>query len=668
MTFDRKNLSDKELISFYKQLLWLRMIEEKMLVLLRQGKISKWFSGIGQEAIAVGATLALDEDEWIMPLHRNLGVFTTRNMPLSKLFMQWQGAQEGYTKGRERSFHFGNREHHICGMISHLGPQLAIADGVALAHKLRKENKVSLAFTGDGGTSEGDFHEALNVAAVWDLPAIFIIENNGYGLSTPVNEQYRCISLVDKAKGYGMEGVQIDGNNLLSVYDTIKGVREFCIKHQKPYLIECMTFRMRGHEEASGTKYVPQDLFRLWEQKDPIKNYEHYLIDTAVITERQIEASRNEFKEKIEAELEIGFKTKPIVADTETELEELFAPLVKTEAIVIDNADVNAHISSASTEKRLIDAISEGLKQSMQKHSNLILMGQDIAEYGGAFKITEGFVQEFGKERIRNTPICESAIVGVALGLSLQGFKSVMEMQFADFVSVGFNQIVNNLAKMHYRWGQNADVVIRMPTGAGVGAGPFHSQSNEAWFTKVPGLKIVYPSTPIDAKGLLIAAINDPNPVMFFEHKALYRSISGEVPETYYEIEIGKAKHVRAGDEVSIITYGSGVHWAEDYAAEHPEISIDILDLRTLAPLDYFAIRASVQRTGRVLILHEDTLIGGVGGEIAAWIAENCFSILDAPVLRCASLDTPVPFSIELEKNFLAKARLDESVQKLISY
>jgi len=589
-------------------------------------------------------------------------------MPLSKLFMQWQGVQEGYTKGRERSFHFGNREHHICGMISHLGPQLAIADGVALAHKLRKENKVSLAFTGDGGTSEGDFHEALNVAAVWDLPVIFIIENNGYGLSTPVNEQYRCISLVDKAKGYGMEGVQIDGNNILSVYDTIKGVKEFCIKHQKPYLIECMTFRMRGHEEASGTKYVPQDLFRLWEQKDPIKNYEHYLIDTAVITEMQIATIRNEFKEKIEAELEIGFHTKPVVADTETELEDVFAPLVRTDAIVIDNSDVNAHEASGSPEKRMIDAISEGLKQSMQKHSNLILMGQDIAEYGGAFKITEGFVQEFGKDRVRNTPLCESAIVGAALGLSLQGFKSVMEMQFADFVSVGFNQIVNNLAKIYYRWGQNADVVIRMPTGAGVGAGPFHSQSNEAWFTKVPGLKVVYPTTPMDAKGLLIAAINDPNPVMFFEHKALYRSISGEVPETYYEIEIGKAKHIREGDEVSIITYGSGVHWAEDYAAEHPEISIDILDLRTLAPLDYFAIREAVQRTGRVLVLHEDTLIGGIGGEIVAWIAENCFSMLDAPVLRCASLDTPVPFSIELEKNFLAKARLDESVQRLLSY
>ena len=672
MTFDRKNLSNNQLIDFYRKLLWPRMIEDKMLLLLRQGKISKWFSGIGQEAIAVGATLALQEDEWIMPLHRNLGVFTTRNMPLNKLFMQWQGAQEGYSKGRERSFHFGNREHHICGMISHLGPQLAIADGVALAHKLRKENKVSLAFTGDGGTSEGDFHEALNVAAVWDLPVIFIIENNGYGLSTPVNEQYRCISLVDKAKGYGMEGVSIDGNNLLAVHDTIKGVREFCIKHQKPYLIECMTFRMRGHEETSGTKYVPQDLFRLWEQKDPIKNYERYLIEIGVINEMKVAEIRNEFKNKIESELKIGFDTKPVIADMEEEMEDVFAESGvrsrESGVRVVDNSGTTHHSPLTTHDKRMIDAISEGLKQSMQHHPNLILMGQDIAEYGGTFKITEGFVQDFGKERVRNTPLCESAIVGTALGLSLEGYKSMMEMQFADFVTVGFNQIVNNLAKIHYRWGQNADVVIRMPTGGGVGAGPFHSQSNEAWFTHVPGLKVVYPSTPIDAKGLLIAAINDPNPVMYFEHKALYRSVSGPVPEEYYEIEIGKARHVREGDEISIITYGSGVHWAEDYAAEHPEISIDILDLRTLAPLDYFSIRASVARTGRVLILHEDTLIGGIGGEIAAWIAENCFSILDAPVMRCASLDTPVPFSIELEQTFLAKARLDETVKRLMYY
>ncbi len=674
MTFDRKELTHEELTKFYRALLWPRMIEEKMLVLLRQGKISKWFSGIGQEAIAVGATLALQEDEWIMPLHRNLGVFTTRNMPLHKLFMQWQGAREGYSKGRERSFHFGSREHHICGMISHLGPQLAIADGVALAHKLKKEDKVSLAFTGEGGTSEGDFHEALNVAAVWDLPVIFVIENNGYGLSTPTSEQYRCISLIDKAKGYGMEGVQIDGNNLLEVYDTIKGVRDYCIKNQKPYLIECLTFRMRGHEEASGTKYVPQDLFRLWEQKDPAKNFERFLLNENVISEINIADIRNEFKDKIENELAIGFETPKIVADTTSELEDLYAKSFNSPFRGLGGSEKREANSERregteyGRDLRLIDAIKEGLSQSMEQHSNLILMGQDIAGYGGAFKITEGLIEKFGKERVRNTPLCESAIIGTALGLSLEGFKAMMEMQFADFVTVGFNQIINNLAKIHYRWGQNADVVIRMPTGAGVGAGPFHSQSNEAWFVHTPGLKVVYPSTPADAKGLLIAAINDPNPIMYFEHKALYRSVTGPVSEDYYEVEIGKAKHVRSGEEISIITYGAGVHWAEDYAAEHPEISIDILDLRTLLPLDYSAIEQAVKRTGRVLILHEDTLTGGIGGELAAWIAENCFQFLDAPVMRCASLDTPIPFSIELENNFLAKSRLKESIDNLLHF
>lgn len=659
MYFDRKDLTNDQLVSFYRQLLWPRMIEEKMLVLLRQGRISKWFSGIGQEAIAVGAALALEKDEWIMPMHRNLGVFTTRNMPLHRLFMQWQGAKEGYSKARERSFHFGSREHHICGMISHLGPQMAIADGVALAYKLRKENKVSLAFTGDGATSEGDFHEALNVAAVWELPVIFLIENNGYGLSTPVNEQYRCESLVDKARGYGMEGIQIDGNNLLTVYDTIRGVRDYCIREQKPYLIECMTFRMRGHEEASGTKYVPQELFRIWEEKDPIRNYEAWLQETGILTESAVQQIREEFRALIESELAIGFNTPKVVPDTEEELRDVYAPA----PLVPETA-----ISDTGRELRFVEAIKEGLQQSMEKHPNLILMGQDIAEYGGAFKVTEGFVQQFGKARVRNTPLCESAIVGTALGLSLEGYKSMMEMQFADFVTVGFNQIINNLAKIHYRWGQNADVVIRMPTGGGVGAGPFHSQSNEAWFTHTPGLKVVYPSTPADAKGLLIAAINDPNPVMLFEHKALYRSVSGPVSESYFEIPIGKARTVRRGTDFSIITYGSGVHWAQQYAEAHPELSTEILDLRTLLPLDYDAIAETVRRTGRVLVLHEDTLTGGIGGEIAAWIGEHCFTWLDAPVMRCASLDTPVPFSVELEQNFLAKARLGETIRQLIIY
>ncbi len=674
MEFQRNQFSDQTLIELYKKLLLPRMIEEKMLILLRQGKVSKWFSGIGQEAISVGATYALAEDEWIMPLHRNLGVFTTRNMSLKNLIDQWQGDENGYSKGRERSFHFGSKAHHICGMISHLGPQLSVADGAALAYKLRNQQKISLAFTGDGGTSEGEFHEALNVAAVWDLPIIFIIENNGYGLSTPVSEQYRCNNLVDKAKGYGMEGVQIDGNNILTVYETVKGVREYCIKHQKPYLIECMTFRMRGHEEASGVKYVPKELFEQWIEKDPIKNYERFLVEENILTNLTVADIRNETKQLIDAEIKqshLGdnhrsntnfFSDKKKI--TERELNDVYA----SSSTIDSKKTIPPNAERSHDEIRLLDAVKEGLSQSMAAHSNLILMGQDIAEYGGAFKITEGLMKQFGKERVRNTPLCESAIVGVGLGLSLEGFKSVVEMQFADFVTVGFNQIINNLAKIHYRWGQNADVVIRMPTGAGVGAGPFHSQSNEAWFAHTPGLKVVYPSSPEDAKGLLIAAINDPNPVMFFEHKLLYRSISGIVPTNYYETEIGKAKKVRVGNDVSIITYGMGVIWATDYANEHPDISIDILDLRTLLPLDYKAIRASVNQTGKVLVLHEDTLTGGIGGEVAAWIAQNCFEYLDAPLMRCASLDTPIPFNMELEKNFLAQSRLGDTIQKLLNY
>ena len=665
MIYDRKDLSDSELIRLYRHILKPRMIEEKMLVLLRQGRISKWFSGIGQEAISVGATLALQEDEWIMPLHRNLGVFTSRGMPLSRLFMQWQGSPDGYSKGRERSFHFGTREHHICGMISHLGPQLAIADGVALAYSLRGQDKVALAFTGDGGTSEGDFHEALNVAAVWDLPVIFVIENNGYGLSTPVSEQYRCESLVDRARGYGMEGVQIDGNNILTVYDTIRGVREYCIRNRKPYLIECMTFRMRGHEEASGVKYVPKELFDMWGEQDPVQNFERYLEAKAILSPEETGAIREEVRQYIESELALGFAGAPAVADTKQELEDVYAPYTPGH-LVLDHDDLRHR--NDLVEKRFITAISEGLDQSMQEHPGLILMGQDIAEYGGAFKVTEGFLDRYGKARVRNTPLCESAIIGAALGLSLEGYKSMVEMQFADFVSVGFNQIVNNLAKIHYRWGQHADVVVRMPTGGGVGAGPFHSQSNEAWFVHTPGLKVVYPSTPFDAKGLMIAAINDPNPVIFFEHKALYRSVNGQVPSGHYEVEIGKARTVLSGDDLTIITYGAGVLWAEDHASEYPEVSIHILDLRTLLPLDHEAIRSAVKKTGRVLVLHEDTHTGGIGGEIAAWIGEHCFEHLDAPVMRCASLDTPVPFSIELENNFMARARLASAIEELLSY
>jgi 2-oxoisovalerate dehydrogenase E1 component len=718
MNFDRKDLTNDDLIRLYRNILLPRLIEEKMLILLRQGRISKWFSGIGQEAIAAGATMAMQDDEWIMPLHRNLGVFTARGLPLSRLFQQWQGSREGYSKGRERSFHFGTKEHAICGMISHLGPQLAIADGAALAYKLSGKNKASLAFTGDGASSEGDFHEALNVASVWDLPVIFLIENNGYGLSTPVAEQYRCESLVYKAEGYGMQGVRIDGTNILTVYDTLRGVREYCIKYQRPYLVECMTFRMRGHEEASGIKYVPASVLEDWAKKDPVMNFEGWLIDEKVLSAGDVAKMREDIKAQIEADLKPGLGAETIVPDSAEELRDVYAPAPapapalapvsapasspgpaspapsapKAAAAVAapklfrgrtpGNQQPSAPVAiraqapalapppapAPTREKRFIEGIREGLERSMERYPDLILMGQDIAEYGGAFKITEGFMEKFGKARVRNTPLCESAIIGCALGLSLEGYKSVVEMQFADFVTAGFNQIVNNLAKIYYRWGQNADVVIRMPTGAGVGAGPFHSQSNEAWFFHTPGLKVVYPSTPADAKGLLIAAINDPNPVLYFEHKALYRSISGPVPEGDAEVPIGKARRVQAGLDLTIITYGAGVHWAMAYATQHPDLSIELLDLRSLLPLDYEAIRASVAATGKVLMLHEDTLTGGIGGEIAAWIGEHCFETLDAPVLRCASLDTPIPFNSELENNFLARNRLDVYVQKLMGY
>jgi 2-oxoisovalerate dehydrogenase E1 component len=659
LRFDRQDLPNETLLHLYQHLLRPRLIEEKMLILLRQGKVSKWFSGIGQEAISVGSTLALEADEYILPLHRNLGVFTGREVPLGRLFAQWQGKRLGFTKGRDRSFHFGTNEHHIVGMISHLGPQLAVAGGIALADVLDKNPKVTVTYSGDGGASEGDFHEALNVAAVWQLPVIFIIENNGYGLSTPSNEQFRFKSFVDKGPAYGMEAVQVDGNNVLEVYTTIKRLAEDMRQNPRPVLVEALTFRMRGHEEASGTKYVPQSLMEEWAAKDPVENYEKWLLAEGILTETAKHGIREKIKAAIEAGLQEADAAPMPTADIQEEIADMYQPF----AAPVTDAPKDA----VAPEIRFIDAIQQGLKQSMERYPELVLMGQDIADYGGVFKITEGFVAEFGKARVRNTPLCESAIVGIGLGLSIKRKKAMVEMQFADFVTCGFNQIVNNLAKSHYRWGQNADVVVRMPTGAGSAAGPFHSQSNEAWFTHVPGLKVVYPSNPHDAKGLLCAAFEDPNPVLYFEHKMLYRSLTGPVPEAYYTTPIGQAALAAEGNELSIITYGMGVRWALQ-TCQDLGVSADILDLRTLLPWDQEAVRKTVAKNGRVLILHEDTMTGGIGGEIAAWIGENCFEHLDAPVRRVASLDTAIPFAPPLEAAFLPQQRLREQVQALRNY
>ncbi len=656
--FDRTGFENEELLSIYESIMKPRMIEEKMLILLRQGKITKWFSGWGQEGISVGAALAMNQEEFILPMHRNLGIFTTRGIPLDRLFAQFQGKISGFTKGRDRSFHFGAKEYNIVGMISHLGPQLGIADGIALANKLKDNKQATIVFTGDGGASEGDFHESLNVAAVWDLPVIFTVENNCWGLSTPSNEQFRCKQFIDKGIGYGMDAFQVDGNNILEVIRTIRKIAESIRQKPRPFLLECMTFRMRGHEEASGTKYYPDGIQDEWSKKDPVTNYELYLEEIGVLTEVQKEEVKNKIKAEIQAGLDIAFAEGPIVPSMETELADLFAP--HTPQVI--NASGN------KSEKRLIDAVSDGLRQSMERYPELVIMGQDVAEYGGVFKVTEGFVEQFGKDRVRNTPLCESAIVGASLGLSISGMKAVVEMQFADFVTCGFNQIINNLAKIHWRWGQNADVVVRMPTGANTAAGPFHSQSNEAWFFHTPGLKVVYPAFPGDAKGLLNAAIEDPNPVLFFEHKYLYRSIREDIHDDYYTTEIGKAGYVRKGDDITIVTYGLGVHWAMEALDENPEISADLIDLKTLLPLDTATIYESVRKTGKVIILHEDCMTGGIGGEIAALINENCFDCLDAPVKRVASIDTPVPFAVSLEKQFLPLDRFKEELVKLYEF
>ena len=632
-----------------------------MLLLLRQGKISKWFSGIGQEAIAVGSTFALEDEDVIFPMHRNLGVFTTRKVDLDRLMCQLMGKEGGFTKGRDRTFHFGTKDKNIIGMISHLAAMLPVATGYGLSYKLNNQKNIALAFIGDGATSEGDFHESLNLAGVWNLPVIFLIENNGYGLSTPTREQYRCKNLVDKAIGYGIEGKKVDGNNVLDIYNAVKLAKEKAQKGLGPTLIEAITFRMRGHEEASGIKYVPAELFKKWEKKDPLKLFEKHLIDKKNISNKEISDIVKKMKLEINSAIEFALQSKSPKSTIQNELKDVFKENKNTEIV--------SPIKKTKS-LRFVDAISDGISILMNRDDKIILLGQDIAEYGGVFKVTEGLFEKYPK-RVINTPIIESGVLGASMGLALQGYKPIVEMQFADFVSCGFNQIINNISKNYYRWGEPVNVTIRMPSGGGIGAGPFHSQNPEAWFFHNPGIKIVYPSNAIDAKGLLLSSVNDPNPVMFFEHKGLYRSISNDVPEDYYSIPIGLGKIIKGGKDLTIISYGQAVHWVSDISLEYEKqgIKIEIIDLRSLVPWDKGLIEESIKKTNKALIVHEANLSGGVGAEIAAYISEFFFESLDAPVIRVASLDTPVPFSKNIERDiYLPLSRIKDKINYLLDY
>ena len=657
-----QELSKEQSIGLYKDLLLPRRIEERMLKLLRQNKISKWFSGMGQEAIAVGTASALTENDYLLPMHRNLGVFTTRGVDLYRLFCQWFGKTDGFTQGHDRSFHCGIPEKRIVGMISHLAATMPVADGLALASKLRDSGFVACSFCGDGGTSEGDFHEALNLAAVWELPVIFMIENNGYGLSTPTNEQYACEDLVDRAWGYGLGGMKIDGNNVFEVMDAVSKAKKNALEGQ-PTLIEAKTFRMRGHEEASGTFYVPDEKFEEWEQKDPIDRMAQWLKAEDIVSgDDELSALAEEVDQYFLPELDRALEAEEPTFDQAREQDRLFTS--------VKLPDQKPESNGSASEKRFVDAIQFSLKEAFEEDDDFVIMGQDIAEYGGVFKVTEGFVDQFGKSRIRNTPIIEAGALGSAVGLALEGLKPVVEMQFADFISCGFNQIINNIAKAQYRWMPPLNITIRAPHGAGVGAGPFHSQSPEKWFMQHPGLKIVVPATVADAQNLLYSALHDPNPVLFFEHKKLYRSIRDTTADQCIPEKLGKAKVRRKGTDATIVTYGMGLHWAQDIAEEYAQqgVELEIVDLRCLSPLDFDTVKQSVAKTNRVLLLQEPSTTLGPMSELSSLITEQCFKELDAPVIRCSSLDTPVPFHPELEKGYLADSRLEEKLEKLLNY
>lgn len=651
--------SRKLLHEFYRFMLLTRRFEARISALGKEGKlVGGFFSSLGQEAISVGTTLALKPEDWVAPMIRNIGTVLVRGYTPAELFSQFLARRGGPNRGKDSNLHFGDPAHGVVGCISHLGPLVPIMTGVAMAGRMRGQGRVTMTYLGEGGCSVGDFHEGLNLAAVQKAPFVLVVENNGWSYSTPLESQTLVKDIASRAVGYGIRGLIGDGNDVVEVWKLTRRAVEDARAGGGPQLLEFKTFRRKGHAEHDDAKYVPREQVEAWTARDPIDRFEAWLRDHGKMTD----AERRAIHGQIDRELAEGERI--AAADRPPDPAEAIRGVYADDAIVAvtpwarrEGDPVTAEPTEvvppdAGGDVTYLEAIRRALFEEMERDDRVFCIGEDIGSYGGAFRVTQGLLEKFGAARVIDTPIAESATVGAALGAALAGMRPVVEFQFIDFISCAFNMIVQFVAKMRWRTGQAAPMVLRGPCGAGVHAGPFHSQTPEMWFVHTPGLKVVMPATPADARGLLKAAIRDDDPVVFLEHKYLYRRIKGSLPGGEGIVPIGRAALRAEGDDLTIVTYGAMVHTV---MAALPDLglSAEVIDLRTLCPLDRGAVVRSVRKTHKLMIVHEDTRTGGIAGEIAAVVNEEAFDALDGPIVRVTAPDAPVPFSPNLEEAFL---------------
>lgn len=646
----------------------MRMIEERANELYHRDDspiVGRVYTGRGQEAISVGASYALDDDDVIAPLYRDLGALLVRGVTTRELFCQYMGRANSSNRGKDSGIHIGDRDRGIVSMISNLAASVPVAAGLGLMFALKDEPRVAMTFFGDGATAHGSFHEGINFAAAHRLPVVFILENNQWALSTPANRHNALDVLADRAAGYGIPGERVDGNDVLAVYDAACSAVQRARRGDGPTLIEAVTMRMEGHSTTDPAQYVPDEMYAAWEEEDPIARFRQFLVDQEVLDEERDANIEQKLRDEIEEAVEYAEASDVLPA--EAAAEGVFA----VNETVSKSVPADALHNAAELSYR--GAIRDALRVALASDERVFLLGEDI-EYGGVYGVTKDILDDFGPHRIVDTPIAETAIVGAATGAALFGMRPVAEIQFADFIAPAMDELVNMTAKYHYRTEWPVPLVIRTPAGAIIeshgSTGPFHSQSPEAWFVHTPGIKVVVPATAYDAKGLLLAAIEDPNPVLFLEQKALY-NLREPVPDGYYTLPLGEAAVRREGRDLSIITYGAMVQESLDAAdvLAGEGVDAEVVDLRTLVPLDREAVLATSRKTGKILVVHEANLSAGVGGEIAALIAQHAFEWLDGPVTRVAAPDTPTPSAKSLAEYWYPDAtKIASAARKLAAY